>query len=166
MELEWKERVHLQLLYRGLEVSLVLPRAEESINTGKTWPEILAQMISDESTFHPTLNVGDLFCKQTSGSTKQLKKCSFRMGLLTVDLQSLQDPPELWNRHWLQQNGTNATGWPLLQHNKCLGFIPHYCYFHLKSFWKKAIDFPLGVFLLYCEWKHIKSFTYTFNFWF
>lgn len=79
MELEWKGRAHLQVLYRGLEISLILPRAEESMSTGNTWCQMLATMISDEPTLHPTLNVGDLFCKQTSISTKQLKKCSLRI---------------------------------------------------------------------------------------
>lgn len=79
MELEWKRRAPLQLLYRGLEVPLILPRAEGSMSTGKTSRQMLALMISDESAFHLTLNVRDLFCKQTSSSTKQLKKCSFGM---------------------------------------------------------------------------------------
>lgn len=79
MELKWKQRAHLQLLYRGLEVFLILPRAEESMSAGKAWRQMLALVISDESTFHPTLTVGDFFRQQTSSSTKQLKKCSFRM---------------------------------------------------------------------------------------
>lgn len=64
MELEWKGRAHFQPFYKGLEVSPILPRAEESISTGKTWLQILASTTSDELAFHPTLNGGDLFCKQ------------------------------------------------------------------------------------------------------
>lgn len=61
VELEWKGRAHFQLLFRGL----ILPRAEESMRSGKIWSQMLAPMISDESTFHLALNMGDLFYKQT-----------------------------------------------------------------------------------------------------